>query len=438
MKRLIIVAALFALLAAPGRLAAQDDGSRLLASGRTAYEAGDYEKARSDLWAYLEATASLSGASRLPQAEALFTIAQMETDAAVAAQHYATIVDEYPAATVADEALFRLAVYALVTGNPSEARTRFVELRQNYPFSRFQGEIPLWIGRTFLAENSYSSATTSFIEGFGRVRTQDLPYELTTVQRDALAAEYAYWLAMSFQQEGDRETARQYWSLLAYDYPNSPQAADARVALAGGEVPQPSAVPQAVAAASDEDPFEEPATDEELATDVSILDLPDVSGEPAYEVPPGEEEPSFEEPPAMDEEPADEAPPVDAPREEPRVVIEQDAEPAREEPAAPAPTRRPDDEDVFKFPPADGAGESGSAFLQIGAFTSATRAAELSKRLREDGFQSTVEIGIQNGQGFYRVRVGPYRMPVEEPALAATEDRLRRMGYPSTRVAVGS
>jgi cell division septation protein DedD len=366
-------------LAAP---ALAQDPAQLLASGRSAYESGEYERARTDLWAYLEATANLSGASRLPQAEALYLIAQMEPDAAVSTQHYTTIVQEYPAASVADEALFRLGTYALVTGRPAEARTRFLELRQNYPFSRFQGEIALWAGRSFLAEGSHRAATDAFIEGFSRVRTQDLPYEIAGPQRDALAAEYAYWLATAFNEEGDEQTAMQYWSMLAFDYPHSPQAAEARSALAA-------------------------------------------LGRPVAEPAGGRGQP-----PVVMEEP---------PREEPSVVME----PVREEEEAPLPpaeeppveTPPPGGEEAPKFPPP---AASGAAYLQVGAFTSAARAADLSKRLREDGFQSSVEIGIVGGQGYYRVRVGPYNLPSESESLRASEERLQRMGYPSQRVDAGS
>jgi cell division protein FtsN/TolA-binding protein len=403
----------------PGRAVAQGDPAQLLASGRSAYEAGQYEKARAELWAYLEATANLSGASRLPQAEALFTIAQMEPDAAVAAQHYTTIATEYPAATVADEALFRLGMYALVTGRPSEARTRFLELKQNYPFSRFQGEVPLWVGRTFLAEGSFRAATDAFIEGFSRIRMQDLPYELPAAQRDALAAEYAYWLANAFHEEGDEQTAIQYWSLLALDYSHSPQAAEARAALAalGRPVAEPGGRVEATPAPADEPLVLEPAR------------------EPAEELELPAEEPPVLEPPRR-EEPVVQAPP---PREEP--VFR--PTPRREEPVAPPPSREPPvetparpaaAEEAPKFPPPS----AGTAWLQVGAFTSAARAADLSKRLRADGFQSAVEIGIVDGQGFYRVRVGPYRLPVEEEALRATEARLRQMGYSSQRIAAGS
>jgi cell division septation protein DedD len=398
MRRLLLVAGvLYGAAFLPAPALAQTDPAQLLASGRSAYEGGEYERARTDLWAYLEASANLSGASRLPQAEALFLIAQMEPDAAVSAQHYTTIAQEYPAASVADEALFRLGTYALVTGRPAEARTRFLELRQNYPFSRFQGEIGLWAGRTFLAEGSHRAATDAFIEGFSRVRTQDLPYEIAGPQRDALAAEYAYWLATAFHEEGDEQTAIQYWSMLAFDYPHSPQAAEARSALAAlGR------------------PVAEPAG--------GRVETPVVMEEPAREEPPVVMEPVREEegaplPPA--EEPTAEEPIVQAPpAEEPTVE-----------------TPPPGGEEAPKFPPP---AASGAAYLQVGAFTSAARAADLSKRLREDGFQSSVEIGIVDGQGYYRVRVGPYNLPSESESLRASEERLQRMGYPSQRVAAGS
>ena len=96
--------------------AAAQDAAQLLDRGKRAFEAGDFEAARTDLWAYLEATAGLTGPSRLPQADALYTIALMEADAGIAAQHYRTIVEEYAASSVADEALFRLAQLDLVEG----------------------------------------------------------------------------------------------------------------------------------------------------------------------------------------------------------------------------------------------------------------------------------------------------------------------------------
>ena len=83
----LLVGLLAAATFLPAQAGAQTDPAQLLASGRSAYESGEYEKARTDLWAYLEASANLTGASRLPQAEALFIIAQMEPDAAVSAEH---------------------------------------------------------------------------------------------------------------------------------------------------------------------------------------------------------------------------------------------------------------------------------------------------------------------------------------------------------------
>ena len=416
----VLLLALAAAAVVPGRAVAQGDPAQLLASGRSAYEAGQYEKARAELWAYLEATANLSGASRLPQAEALFTIAQMEPDAGVASQHYTTIVTEYPASTVADEALSRLGTYALVTGRPSEARTRFLELKQNYPFSRFQGEVPLWVGRTFLAEGSFRAATDAFIEGFSRIRMQDLPYELPMAQRDALAAEYAYWLANAFHEEGDEQTAIQYWSLLALDYSTAPQAAEARAALAalGRPVADPGGGRVEVTPA----PVEEPLVLEPAREPAEDIELP--AEEPAVDQPPRREEPVVQAPPRREE-------PVFRPMPRPEEPVSQ---PPRQEPPAETPVRTTAGEEAPKFPPPS----VGTAWLQVGAFTSAARAADLSKRLRADGFQSAVEIGIVDGQGFYRVRVGPYRLPVEEEALRATEARLRQMGYSSQRIAAGS
>ncbi|MDX1623202.1 MAG: SPOR domain-containing protein [Gemmatimonadota bacterium] len=401
--------ALLAALAvtAPGSARAQEDPATLLASGRDAYEAGDWEAAREDLWAYLDATAGVIGPSRLPQAEALYYIALMEPDAAVAARHYETIVEDYPAASVADRALFRLALYALVDDRPREARERLEELRQNYPFSEVQPEIPLWTGRTLLVEGGADAAIEAFLRGYTSVKSQDLPQELSRARREALSAEYVWWLATAYRESGDRETANQYLALLTLDYPDSPQAADAREALAGREAP--------VEAMARADAREEIAVDEP---------------EPEAEKVPGEvQEPLVvvREEPAAEPEPEPERVPDETEREraEPEVAPERG-----ERPRGPAAEL----DQPAKFPPE---ATRGAAWLQVGAFTSASNAADLSKRLKADGFDSRVEVGIVDGRGYYRVRVGPFRLPNEDARLAEQRERLESLGYPVRLVSGG-
>lgn len=426
----LALAAIFA-LAAPASAQRRGDPAELLESGREAYEESRWERARTDLWAYLEATATLTGPSRLPQAEALFYIARMEPDAGVAAQHYQTIVDEYPAARVADEALFRLGQYALVTGRAADARERFLALKQNYPVSRLQGELPLWVGRTFLDEGRHRAATDAMIEGFSRLRTQDLPYEISGRERDALAAEYAYWLARAFHEEGDERTAIQYWSLLSMDYADSPQAIEARAALAA--LGRPVAVPGAVASAEPPpapaggDPVYRPIEPPPAREDVA-------RGEPEREAPIREEPPPRETPAEID--PRVRQPEPEREREAPPAVVERAA------PAEDLRVRRPSAgeqatlEEAPKFPPPTPS--AGTIFLQVGAFSSASRAADLSRRLKQDGLPSQVEVAIVEGQGYYRVRVGPYRLPAQSDQLREAESRLRELGYPVRPVQGGS
>jgi cell division protein FtsN/TolA-binding protein len=428
-----------------GSVAGQD-AAQLLERGKRAFEAGDFAAARTDLWAYLEATAGLSGPSRLPQADALYTIALMEPDAGIAAQHYRTIVEEYAAASVADEALFRLAQLDFVEGRNAEAREKLQRLSVDYPFSRYQAEVPLWTGKAWLAERQFRRATDAFIEGFTRVKRQDLPHELSPAQRDALGAEYVFQLARAFGEEGDERTATQYYAMLALDYPEAPQAAEARLALDAGGAPAEEPVRVAAAPDEREEPREEPPAEVAMEPPAGgAVYVPDDAGEPAGEAPDVEIEDARPREEARRDEPLEEAPDVvieEGAREPtygdpPPVVIEEapprDApaaeEPVREEPAREAPAR----EEPPREPPA-AAPAVGSAWLQVGAFTSAANAADLSSRLKGDGFDSKVEIGIVDGQGYYRVRLGPYRLPADAGRLDEARRRLEARGYPARQV----
>jgi TolA-binding protein len=404
------------LLGAAGPAAGQD-AAQLLDRGKRAFEAGDFAAARTDLWAYLEATSGLSGPSRLPQADALYTIALMEADAGIAAQHYRTIVEEYAASSVADEALFRLIQLDIVEGRAEEAREKLQRLSVDYPFSRYQAEVPLWTGKAWLAEGQHRRATDAFIEGFTRVKRQDLPQELSAGQREALGAEYVYQLARAFGEEGDNRTATQYYAMLALDYPDSPQAAEARLALEGegGAAVQVAAVGEEAAGGeapreelpAEEPPREEPPADEPAADAGEPVYVPETGAEPAAEVP----DIVIEDAGPRDQ-PAREEPP----REEPPPVIIEDARP-RDQPARDEP-----------------AGEAETVWIQVGAFTSATNAAELSSRLKSDGFFPEVEIGVVEGQGYYRVRIGPFALPSAAERLAETRRRLEAGGYPARQV----
>lgn len=376
---------------------AQDDRDPgdLLEDGRQAFEREDFTAAREDLWAYLDATASLTGPERMPQAEALYMIAVMEPDASVAARHYRIIADEFPAASIADQALFRLAQYDFVQGRAIEARSWFGEIQQNYPYSRLQAELPLWIGRTYMLAGAQREAAGRFLDGFTRVKSGELTREMSGGQREALEAEYAWWLATAWEEAGDPAAAAQYWSLLTLDYADSPQAAEARASLGdrGGPVGQ--------VAVGSEAPRWEPVDE----------------GPQLREVPPSEE-PAGQEP-AGQVAAGQVAPPPVAPTPEPR--------PVEREPAS-----RP----IFReaVPQPRPAGEAGVVYLQVGAFTSATNAADLSQRLKADGFDSHVAVAVVDGRGFYRVRVGPYRLPEDEPRAVAIGARLRERGYPYQQV----
>ena len=437
--------AALALLSLTGPATAQD-AAQLLDRGKRAFEAGDFEAARTDLWAYLEATAGLTGPSRLPQADALYTIALMEADAAIAAQHYRTIVEEYAASSVADEALFRLAQLDLVEGRTEEAREKLQKLSVEYPFSRYQAEIPLWTGKAWLADRQYRQATDAFIEGFTRVKRQDLPMELSAGQREALGAEYVYQLARAFGEEGDNRTATQYYAMLALDYPDSPQAAEARLAMEGGEpvqvamggeaeAGQPSAAPAEEPSAQAGEPVP-PAGEPVAPADAPVEEAPEIVIEEAG---PREEAPAQAAAggaPVYVPDGGAEAPAAEVPD-----VIIEDArprdEPAREEPAREEPTVREEPPPVViedARPREEPAGEPDTVWIQVGAFTSASNAAQLSSRLKGDGFFPEVAIGVVDGQGYYRVRIGPFALPSAAERLAETRRQLEARGYPARQV----
>lgn len=473
-RSLALITALAGALLIPGAARAQDDPGELLEDGRRAFERERYEEAREKLWEYLDATSNLSGAARMPQADALYMIALMEPDAAVAGGHYRIIVDEFAAASVADDALHRLALLNLVEGSPDLAIQQLEQLRAEYPASRHQAEIPLWIGQARLAAGEPRVAVEALLEGFARVKSGDLPRGISMGQRDAMAAEYAHWLARAHTVAGDEETAIQYYSLLTLDYPASPQAAEARemlaaraggappgmMASAAGEVRAPEG-----AAGVGAPPVPTPAADEAAARTAETVPLPagvdpsasaedEPAGEEGFEdiaiadpvaaapdgVGRGErgrpgtpvleaptvEEPAVEEPTVAEPAPRPAAAePVTEPAEQ---SVEQAAEPEVPPAAEPAAEATPEDLD----PPAKfGPGVGGElVYLQVGAFTSAARAADLSKRLKADGFNSAVQIAVVDGRGFYRVRIGPFRAAADGQRIDRDRRRLTELGYP--------
>ncbi len=467
-RSLALLSLLGGALLAPVAVRAQDDPGELLEDGRRAFERERFEEARDKLWEYLDATSSLTGAARMPQAEALYLIALMEPDAAVAGRHYQIIVDEFAASPVADDALHRLALLNLVEGDTDLAIQQLEQLRTEYPVSRHQAEIPLWIGQARLAAGEPQVAIETLLDGFGRVKSADLPREISMAQRDALAAEYAHWLASAYTESGDETTATQYYSLLTLDYPASPQAAEAREMLAARGAGAPpgvmaSAAGEARAPEAAEDvppatPSEAPALEEQPAVVAEAPGAPPEAATPppAEPAPEGEfediavadpvaaapagvgrgerrrpAEPAVEEPTV---EPPLAGPPTEPVVEESGAVLVQPIRPAVAHPERPAaaarPAPEPETEDLeppAKFAPGGGAD---LVYLQVGAFTSAARAADLSKRLKADGFNSAVQIAVIDGRGFYRVRIGPFRASVDGQRIDRDRRRLTELGYP--------
>jgi cell division protein FtsN len=456
-RSLALISILGCALLAPGAARAQDDPGELLEDGRRAFERERYGEARDRLWEYLDATSSLTGAARMPQAEALYLIALMEPDAAVAGRHYQIIVDEFPASPVADDALHRLALLNLVEGDAHLAIQQLEQLRTEYPVSRHQAEIPLWIGQARLAAGEPQVAVETLLDGFGRVKSADLPREISMAQRDALAAEYAHWLARAYTESGDETTATQYYSLLTLDYPASPQAAEAREKLASrggaappgvmasaageGQAPEPGAVTADPPATPSEAPplgegpaiAETPATPPE-AEPAAEGEFEDIAvADPVAAAPEGVGRGEGRRP----ETPAVAKPAVGEPavEREPEPVSVQPIRPAETPPERPAAVVRPvpepedgeDHEPPAKFAPGGG---GDLVYLQVGAFTSATRAADLSKRLKADGFNSAVQIAVVDGRGFYRVRIGPFRASVDGQRIDRDRRRLTELGYP--------
>jgi TolA-binding protein/cell division protein FtsN len=140
--------------------------------------------------------------------------------------------------------------------------------------------------------------------------------------------------------------------------------------------------------------------------------------------------PAPRELPAAEPAPAPAAPPAPAPSEEdvaaaaPPAPAPEAAPPARtpEAPAAPAPVPEAAPRPLEPIEP-------GTVFLQVGAFTRAQSASGLSSELRRKGFEPSIETGLVNGDGYYRVRVGPFQVPAERARLEEVRAALAAAGY---------
>jgi TolA-binding protein/cell division septation protein DedD len=76
--------------------------------------------------------------------------------------------------------------------------------------------------------------------------------------------------------------------------------------------------------------------------------------------------------------------------------------------------------------------EPGLVYLQMGAFTIASSAAQLSTELRKKKFDPSIDSGLRDGKAFYRVRFGPYEVPREREELEAQRSALLKAGYVPT------
>jgi cell division protein FtsN len=236
--------------------------------------------------------------------------------------------------------------------------------------------------------------------------------------------------------------------MLALDYPDSPQAAEARLAMEGGapiqvamggeaeqQAPPTAPIGEPVAPTGEAVvPTEEPvAPAEEPVTETPEIVIEDAG--PREEAPAGAAggAPVYVPDAGVGQAPTEPAPDViieDArPREEPARE-----EPPRYEPAAPAAEEPPRVIIEEARPREEPAGEPETVWIQVGAFTSAANAADLSSRLKGDGFFPDVQIGVVDGQGYYRVRLGPFALPSAAARLEETRQRLEARGYPARQV----
>jgi TolA-binding protein/cell division septation protein DedD len=342
-----------------------------------------------------------------------------------------------------------------------------------------EGEHVYWLGRTLLAREAHADARK-----YLNLLVLDYPGH-------ALEPLALYYLAESHRGAGDEREAADVWRRFSEgvrntslesvaESPNLPAVARAREAGAldrpdaadragaGDDEPrvpadqpldeaapperetaeervQPPPVPVADRAGRERDDDTAAAEDAEAVMEPADAPSRDAEGEaPALRAPePGRAGgvadgeralrgavPAPREVPAAEPAPAPAAPPAPAPSEEdvaaaaPPPSAPEAAPPARapEAPAAPAPVPEAAPRPLEPIEP-------GTVFLQVGAFTRAQSASGLSSELRRKGFEPSIETGLVNGEGYYRVRVGPFQVPAERARLEEVRAALAAAGY---------
>ncbi|HEY7461186.1 MAG TPA: tetratricopeptide repeat protein [Gemmatimonadota bacterium] len=73
--------------------------------------------------------------------------------------------------------------------------------------------------------------------------------------------------------------------------------------------------------------------------------------------------------------------------------------------------------------------EPGLVYLQVGAFTGATTAAQVSTELKKKKFNPSITTTLKDGKAVYRVRFGPYDVPRERETLETQRTALLKAGY---------
>lgn len=187
--------------------------------------------------------------------EIMFLLGEAESDLFAATERFTKIVEKYPSSPFAPKSLYSAGQVYYLYNDYNAAAQKFGLLIEKYPDFPMCAEAQLWKARSELAANRTAEARQTAAPLIEQAAYPSLAFQAKLIEPAALFQEDKYeqaaesclkllpeatngqlpplllLLADSLLRAGQGDRAAQYYSRIVHEFPNSPEATNATMAL---------------------------------------------------------------------------------------------------------------------------------------------------------------------------------------------------------------